>query len=363
MNVEPYFSVSSSKPVTELILMYTWDLNGYYDNKICGHMYELIDYYWILKDYFDIKIIFPTNYDLEMVLSKYAFTLEEKIELSKKLIPRPKSGIIKTKGGKGLVLITDGNLGNFKGIIYGIPVQFSCGKLGLIPKDKRTWYLLHDRRICNVNQFVDYDSNPPKKVFNYNKRILFDKLYKDNSYKPLIIEEHFLFYLTENCKYQTEEQINKILEKYKIKETFSVITIVCDYDFDISKLDYPNSRIQFIDISNYPIDIFSIPFTTYVYTDVKRQWDCSNRLIAECDFQDRKVFFANKYQDNALVIRRFDIVLKNRLSFLQKEDACFMKAENVPYNIELTNRDIIIHYLDEILKIEEQIKREKEDEN
>ena len=21
----------------ELIIMYTWDINGYYDNKICGH--------------------------------------------------------------------------------------------------------------------------------------------------------------------------------------------------------------------------------------------------------------------------------------------------------------------------------------
>ena len=344
----------------QLILMYTWDINGYYDNKICGHMYELIDYYWVLKDYFDIKIIFPENYNLELVLSKYSFTLDEKIELSKCIIPRPKSGIIKTKGGKGLVLVTDGNLGNFKGIIYGIPIQMSCGKLGLIPKDKRDWYLLHDERICNVEQFEGYQKNPPKKVFNYNKRILFDKLYKDTSYKPSIREEHFLFYLTENCKHQTEEQINKILEKYQIKETFSIITIICDYKFDISKLNYPNTRIQFIDISNYPINIFNIPFTTYVYTDVKRQWDCSNRLIAECDFQDRRVLFVNKYQDNALVIRRFDIVSKDRLSYLQKEEACYMKVDNIPYNIELTKQDIIINYLDEILKIEEQIKKEKE---
>jgi hypothetical protein len=27
----------------ELIIMYTWDINGYYDNKVCGHMYEVIE--------------------------------------------------------------------------------------------------------------------------------------------------------------------------------------------------------------------------------------------------------------------------------------------------------------------------------
>ena len=46
-----------SKP--ELIIMYTWDINGYYDNKVCGHMYEVIDYYLILKNHFNTKIIFP----------------------------------------------------------------------------------------------------------------------------------------------------------------------------------------------------------------------------------------------------------------------------------------------------------------
>ena len=62
----------------ELIIMYTWDINGYYDNKVCGHMYEIIDYYFILKDHFDTKIIFPKEYNLDEVLSKYNITIEEK---------------------------------------------------------------------------------------------------------------------------------------------------------------------------------------------------------------------------------------------------------------------------------------------
>lgn len=354
MKIHPLMGMGFDKQKPELILMYTWDINGYYDNKICGHMYEIIDYYWILKEHFDVKIIFPDEYDLELVLSKYDFTMDEKIELSKCIIPRPKSGIIRTKGGKGLVLIVDGNLGNFKGIIHGIPIQFSCGKLGLVPKDKMKWYLLHDKRICNIDTFDGYKNNPAIEVFNYNKRILFSKLWHDKSYKPEIREQHFLFYLTENCKHQTEEQINKVLEKLRINDYNPILTFVVDYDFDISKLDYTRSRIQIINIKKEPLNIFTIPFTAYIYTNVKRQWDCSNRLIAECNHYERDVLFANKYQDNALVIRRFDILNIDKFTYTRKEEACHMKADNMPYNIELTKHDLILEYLYEILKLENQ---------
>ena len=335
----------------ELILMYTWDIKGRYDNNICGHMYEIIDYYYILKEYFDIKIIFPDNYDLELVLDKYTFTLEEKIELSKCIIPRPKSGIIKTKGGKGLVLVTDGNLGKFDGVIYGIPIQFSCGKDCLVPKDKMKWYLLHDKRILTESKFERINENPPIKTFNYNKRILFDKLKPYNHYIPKHNPEHFLFYLTKNCKYQSEEQINKIISKYIL--SFQSITIIIDYDFDLNELNFPKGNIQLIDIRRNPIPIFSIPFTVYVYTDTKKYWDCSNRLVAECDYYNRRVLFLNKYQDQALVMRKFDIIKKDQLSYKAKEEACYMRADTMPYNLELTKNDLIIKYLFEILETHE----------
>lgn len=349
LELEPVVGLGNNTPKPELILMYTWDINGYYDNKVCGHMYEIIEYYYILKDEFDIKIIFPENYNLEMVLSKYTFTLVEKIELSNCIIQRPKSGIIKTKGGKGLVLVVDGNLGNFKGIIYGIPIQFSCGKLGLIPKDKRAWYLLHDKRICEEQEFEGYQTNPPIKTFNYNKRILFEKFYKDTRYHPNIQQSHILFYLTENCKYQTEEDINGIIKKY-LDQSLNIITIVTDYEFDKTKLEYPANMIQLINIKENPINIFNIPFTHYFYTNVKRQWDCSNRLIAECDFHNRNIFFVNDYQDNALVIRRFDIEHRRNFSLNQKEEACMENYLKMPYNLNLTKNDIIKFYLNEILQ-------------
>ena len=326
------YAAKNTKEKPELILMYTWDIKGYYDNKICGHMYEIIDYYWILKDYFNIKIIFPDNYDLDLVLSKYNFINEEKIELLTKIIPRPKSGIIKTTGGKGLVLIVDGNLGNFKGIIYGIPVQFTCGKLGLIPKDKVKWYMLHDDRICKPEEFEGFNLNPPKKIFNYNKKVLLNKLRKPiNKNSSNENCNSFLFYLTSNCKFQTEEEINKILQNKKLKD--NPIYIIADYDFDKFKLNYDQSKLTIINISKEPIDIFSLDFDCYIYTNVKRQWDCSNRLIVECLYHNRKVLYEIDYVDNALETRIKDL---------------YDKVEN--YNLK--DSDIIKDYLNMILEIE-----------
>ena len=38
----------NNKPhLPELIIMSTWDINGQYDNKVCGHLYEVIEYFWI----------------------------------------------------------------------------------------------------------------------------------------------------------------------------------------------------------------------------------------------------------------------------------------------------------------------------
>ena len=302
-----------SKP--ELIIMYTWDINGYYDNKVCGHMYEAIDYYLILKNYFDTKIIFPSEYDLDKVLAKYNISSETRTELEKSIIQRPKSGIVKTTKGKGLVLVTDGNLGNFKGIIYGIPVQFSCGRLGLIPKDKKEWFLLHDNRLGHPEElFENYNVNPAKYIFDYNKKIYpnVNQDAQNNSNNP---DDTFLFYLTENCKYQSPEEIKNILKRLN---PISTIYIVCDYDFNITKLDYDTTKIKFIDIRKNPINLFSLPFTHYIYTPTKRNWDCSSRLIVECKMYKKYIYFTKSTIDNiesnqGLKYRIEDLRIKNKL--------------------------------------------------
>jgi hypothetical protein len=200
--------------------------------------------------------------------------------------------------------VADGNLGNFKGIIYGIPVQFSCGRLGLIPKDKKEWFLLHDNRLGHPEElFENYNVNPAKYIFDYNKKIYpnVNQDAQNNSNDP---DDTFLFYLTENCKYQSPEEIKNILKRLN---PISTIYIVCDYDFNITKLDYDTTKIEFIDIRKNPINLFSLPFTHYVYTPVKRQWDCSNRLIVECSLYGRNVLNFADYNDIALEYRLIDI--------------------------------------------------------
>ena len=294
----------------ELIIMYTWDVNGYYDNRVCGHMYEVIEYFWALKDNFNAKIIFPQEYDLDKVVSKYNFNEDEIQEIRNACIPRPKSGIIRTRKGEGLILIVDGNLGNFKGFLYGIPVQFSCGKLGLVPKDpSQKWYLLHDERICSKEEFDYFNLNPASKTFDYTKRILFDRIPvqipQNESGNPVPLTG--LLYLTSNCKYLSPKEITNTIIKHSNIKNFYIIK---DYDIkfntEIRPFLDPKINIEVIDILGNPINIFKLDFTHYIYTNVKREWDCSNRLIAECSHNKRGIILDVDYEDNALKTRMND---------------------------------------------------------
>ena len=335
---KPLIGIPTSKLKPDLIIMYTWDINGYYDNRVCGHMYEVIEYFWLLKDYFNTKIIFPEEYNLEKVVAKYDFNEDEIQEIRNACIPRPKTGIVRTRKGKGLILVVDGNLGNFKGFLYGIPVQFSCGKLGLVPKEKdQNWYLLHDNRICDTNEFVGYEVNPATRKYNYTKKILFDRIpiilrnTKFENLNPLT----GLLYLTSNCKYLNEEQIIETVKKFSeigpkygtsLSNRFMKYVIVTDYEININNiLAYtdPKISIEIIDIMGNPIDIFKLDFSHYIYTNVKREWDCSNRLIAECQHNKRSVIIDINYYDNALQTRMrdsFPHTIYNNLN-LTKDDS------------------------------------------
>lgn len=62
----------------ELYLSYTWSNNNH---GICGHTFEVIDYFYVLKKYFDVGILLCEDIDwptLEKAIRyKYDFTEEE----------------------------------------------------------------------------------------------------------------------------------------------------------------------------------------------------------------------------------------------------------------------------------------------
>lgn len=369
LNNKPSVFIFDKEPEPDLIIMSTWDINGQYDNKVCGHVYEVIEYYWILKDHFNTKFIFPNNVDIDKCLDKYTFTQNERDRIKYAMLPQPKNGIINTTHGLGLVLIVDGNLGNFNGIIRGIPVQFSCGKTGLFP-DKRKfdypvnldWYLIHDFRI-EPNPLENYDHPKinnmmkekilPTRIYPYTKKLLLSYLDDSriersyeilNSYQPE--SSIYMLYLTGNCRRLSPDELNEQIKANT--EFYNKILIFTDYFIDVKKIDHPQDKIEVVYIDQ-PVNIFKYRWTTYLYTPLKRQWDCSNRLMVECMFHNRYFVISEKlgYEDLALKTRRSDTI----------ETSKFMQGygihKNAPYykdnTLSLSKEDKIIGILESIL--------------
>ena len=66
----------------DIYLSYSWDQFKDSNHGICGHTFEVIDYFWILKDYFNVGIfIADTSITQEIFLraitSKYDFNKTE----------------------------------------------------------------------------------------------------------------------------------------------------------------------------------------------------------------------------------------------------------------------------------------------
>ena len=62
----------------DLVITYSWGNNNH---GVCGHTFEVIDYYWILKDHFNCCLLFAENFtpdDIEnLIRSKYDFDESE----------------------------------------------------------------------------------------------------------------------------------------------------------------------------------------------------------------------------------------------------------------------------------------------
>ena len=357
----------------ELVIMSTWDINNHYDNGICGHIYEVIEYFWLLKDTFNATFIFPGNIDLEECLKKYNFNEGEKSIILSAGRQRPHNGIVNTKHGIGLVLIVDGNLGNFKGIIRGIPVQFSCGKSGLFPNVDQAyllnqqWYLLHDTRICpNIMEYFDpnayistkdtikrFQSILPARIYPYNKKVLLSYLNENIEPSYSIInrtnQRTYMMYLTKNCRKLTPQQISEQLKLYEV-DPIDKLLIFSDYETNKLDIDHPERNITQV-VLYKPINIFDYEWTNYIYTPIERKWDCSNRLMVECMFHNR-YFHDHKldYEDKALLVRKYDTI---ETDIFRQEYGIFKQTKFYKKEIlNLSKEDPITDILMDITNVE-----------
>jgi hypothetical protein len=267
-------------PKIDLWLSYTWSNN---DHGICGHVYEVIDYYMILKDHFNVGILFAEKFELD--LSKYDFELDESV-----ITYCDKPSVVK---GTNILFVDGGVNSNMnKTLLFDNIFYFACGNKEVKDNDKDNVYILQDDRV--------YD--PVKKNgINYKKRILLDRL------NPVVVhDDRPMVYTTTNCR---ETDLTGLP---------SNTLVVSDKEYEEFECVKPPVK-----------DIFE-KFHTFIYTPVARKWDCSPRFIVECEHHGKEVEYHNiDYweEDKGLYWRKWDIDNDFDSLYLKEDDEiiCIIK--------------------------------------
>ena len=270
-------------------------------SEMTGHMREVWDYYFLLKKYFSVAIFFHTpnisrNKILMNSLLEYNIDDEDKKDIErdffhsnneKKLILAPKA----------VCLLCDGNIRSLKNrhinIICKKLICFKCADYNFdeLYFDYKNTIFLQDYRI--------YGNKSLYKIYDYKKKINFSK-YKTINFD--LVKPRYMFYLTQNCRYQSDSVISEIMDEYGTDKEFLILAPK-NNSYDVLKTKYHNLEIQ-----NPPISNFYLNFETYIYTPVPRHFDCSPRIITECAFYNKKVEYYNiDYYDIGLETRRYDI--------------------------------------------------------
>jgi len=276
---------------TEIILTYC--PSTLEKNRICGHTFEVMDYFLLFYDmeYSGIKILIQENIDKEIMYNawedKYNLPKDYKkyIIFSQKKIILSKNILIFTGG------LYDNYLQNYK-LIYKKLILMRCeptfnyNKLSL-----KKYIVLEDNRV-----YSKY--NLSINGIHYIKKIYFKRYKKINSTSAKI-----LIYINSNLR-KIPKNILKEKEKYLI--------ITGDSQPDKSYLKAPIKNL---------FEKFGI----FLYTETTRRFDCSPRLIAECKFYNKKIIFNFNIidyfkTDSGLKYRWYDIQNNFNNLILNKDD-------------------------------------------
>ena len=282
----------------DLWISYSWSNNNH---GVCGHTFELIDYYLFLKDYFRVGILIAEDITqdvfLKLVFEKYEISPSELESLKKNTVYCNRPRLVK---GNNL-LLTDGGVRSlhnitlfFKNIFY-----FACGDFEIKDNEKENTFILQD---CRIYQKCFNE-------INYVKKILFSRYKKiDNS-----SSEDFLIYGTKNCRQVPLEMYEELSRAYP-NNHFICLT---------SNENKPTYKLERFKCPEMPVENLFLKFGTYIYTPVPRKFDCSPRFLAECKFYGKKVIFHNiDYwnEDKGLYYRWWDIEHDFDSLFLKEND-------------------------------------------
>jgi len=279
-----------------ITLTYSWFDD--YDHGICGHTYEVIDYFYILSKHFDVRILLVVNFSIEyfrdIIKNKYDFTEAEINNIIENTIIKTAEEVnnirfIQSK----IVLLTDGIITKKQKFLTNKIVCFPCFEKFIYEKKVKDLIILQDDRI--------YPQTPNS--IHYVKKILLDKIKKPTKFSD------------KKLLYTNGERRNTDISKYNSSE------IVC-----ISKDDHIPGY-TYLDI---PVDNVFDEFCEYIYTPVSQKFDCSPRFVVECAYFNKKVTYDIDYIDIGLETRKKDI-------------------ENDLLSLNLKDDDYIVEYMKSII--------------
>jgi len=275
-----------------ILLTYSFEKHGF-----SGHIFEVLDYfYWLTVNGFTniyFAIPFFTFDDILRIVSSrytkkfYDFIYNQRnryVYIDKTYVSKPVIDLTKFS----IVISTNGGLcyNRHKRVFLQNFVGFRCN----IEKDTSLYvigfrYILQDSRIY-VSDWSDFQT------IDYIKKILFDSI----KYEPCDNVYEYAAY----CQGTQKDICHKFVD------------IINDSCLIIGRTQKP------------PIDNLFAKFKTYLVTPTRRKFDCSPRLIKECQYFDKEILFLNQ-PDYSTYIRYKDpldkVDLKNDefiLEFLEK---------------------------------------------
>ena len=286
----------------DLWLTYSWSNNNH---GICGHTYEVIDYFYILKKHFKVGILLCEDIDWNTfersIRSKYNFNDSELEEYKAHTVFIKRPSLLKGRN----ILFTDGGIVNTQSItlLFDNVLFFACGNKEIKDNAKNNVWILQDNRV-----YAPVAVNG----VNYKKRILFDKLRSVTA-----TSSAHLVYATKNCR-----NLNNYQELLQYSDNILAIT-------NEENKPQPISGITFV---TPPVDDIFEKFGTYIYTPVERKWDCSPRFIAECKYYNKQVIYHNIdywHEDLGLYWRKWDIDNDFESLFLNDDDSVVDVIRNI----------------------------------
>ncbi len=264
----------------------------FYTHGVSGHLYELIDYYYICKQAgMNCAILLADGITFDLfktaVTDKYNFTDAELSDMLSNTTECYRPRIIMANN----ICIVDGSWRMLDCTVYADNVfLLRCSE------DDFTYFSNH-KSIKKSHLMQDFDLYPERfeelniEVVDYNKKILWQKYHQ-----PQPVEtDTALLYLTTNCRVLPAEDIQQVLDKHKYPKYLLVTN-----EPEI----YASLASDTVTIAQAPIKNIFECFDTYIYTATPKRADCSPRFIVECAVFGKDVVYEIDYVDLGIECRK-----------------------------------------------------------